>query len=481
VSRAAATPADRGRRTWPQRLVLGLNAVLIVTALATAGGLAYVYSRSEEIQRVELGNVLTDEPAAAGEPQNYLIIGTDNALPGEPGYRPELGASERSDTIMLLRVDPGSGQATLLSFPRDLYVRIPEVGRDRINAAIQYGGAERLVATIESNFDIPVHHYVSINLEGFEELVGLVGGIPIYFPEPARDERSGLDVPQAGCVRLDPVQALAYARARAYQTLHEGRWVFDGTGDLGRISRQQHFIRRALDTAIARGARNPLVLRHLVDAGVRSVRLDASLTVDDLVDLGQRFRSFNPDTLTTMSLPVVDDIAGGAEVLRLVESEAQPILDIFRATTSNDQVPGGVSVVVLNGTGVAGAASAAATELGTVGFTVPPEAVGDAEAVGLARTVVRFEPGFEASADLVERHLAGGADLEPVADLDAGPIVVVVGDDWAGVLTTPRPPVAAEPAPAAGASPAPSEQEQPAAATTTLVGAVPAVPPGVEC
>jgi LCP family protein required for cell wall assembly len=457
--------------------VIGLNCLLIVAALVTAGGLGYVYSRSEQIQRVELGHALTDEPAEAGEPQNYLIIGVDNTPPGEPGYRPELGASERSDTIMLLRIDAGSGDATLLSFPRDLYVRIPEVGRDRINAAVQYGGAERLVATIEENFDIPVHHYLSINLEGFKRLVELVGGIPVYFAEPARDQRSGLDVPQPGCVVLSPDQALAYARSRAYQTLRDGGWEFDGTGDLGRISRQQHFIRRALDTAIARGARNPLVLRDLIDAGVRSVRLDESLTVDDLVDLGRRFRSFNPDTLTTLSLPVADDVVGGADVLRLVESQAQPILDRFRGTEGEEPVPGAVPLAVLNGTGAAGAAATAVSQLEAVGFTVPPGAIGDAEGVDFSRTVVRFEPGFEANADLLERYLAAGATLEAADDLDAGPLVVVVGHDWMGVLATPRPGGTTQ----ASATSTTAVASEPAGVATTVVGEVPQAPPGVDC
>jgi LCP family protein required for cell wall assembly len=444
-----------------------VNLVLIMAALATAGGLAYVYTRSTEIQRVELGNVLTDEPVVAGEPQNYLIIGVDNAAPGEPGFRPELGASMRSDTIIVLRIDPQSEQAALLSFPRDLYVRIPDAGRDRINAAVQFGGPERLIATIEQNYEIPIHHYLSVNLDGFKQLVELLDGIPVYFPEPARDDRSGLDVPQPGCVVLDPEQALAYARARAFEVFRDGRWRVDGSGDLGRIARQQHFIRRALETAIARGARNPLVLRHLLEAGVGSVQLDQALTVEDLVDLSGRFRSFNPETLVMYSLPVVDDVVGGSDVLRLVESEAQPVFDVFRGAEAA-LLPSGVQLAVLNGTGAAGRAGQAAAELQAVGFVVPPGASADAERFDFARTVVRFEPGYEAQAALLQSYIAAPVDLEPVADLDAAPVVVVVGGDWAGVLQQPR---EASPVPAAptttGVEPSP---ETP--------GETPAVPVG---
>ncbi|MGH9118867.1 MAG: LCP family protein [Acidimicrobiales bacterium] len=464
-------PVDRAHRTWPQRLVIALNVVLILLALTAAGGLGYVYSRSTDIRRVELGTVLADDAVAPGQPENYLIIGVDNAPPGEPGYRPDLGSSERSDTIMVIRIDPESEQALLLSFPRDLYARIPGVGRDRINAAIQYGGPELLVATIEEGYGVPIHHFVSVNLEGFKQLVDLVGGIPVYFPEPARDDRSGLDVPEAGCVVLGPEQALAYARSRAYQALRDGRWQVDGTGDLGRISRQQHFIRRALETAISHGARNPLVLRHLIDAGISSVRLDEELTVDDLVDLGRRFGDFNPDTLTMHSLPVVDDVVGGAAVLRLVERHAEPVLDAFRGAPGEDLTPTGVQVAVLNGTGQSGAASAAVAELEAVGFEVPPGTTGDAERFDFPGTVVRYEPGFEAHAALVASHLAAGASMQPVDDLDAGPVVVVVGTDWAGVLATPR-----EAAPIVAAPIDPAEPS-----TTSVVGEVPEAPAEVDC
>ena len=105
---------------------------------------------------------------------------------------------------------------------------------------------------------------------------------------------------------------------------HDGRWRTDPTGDLGRISRQQDFIRRALQRAIARGARNPAVLDDLLDAAVDNVTVDDRLTPGDLVDLASRFRTFNPDNLETFSLPVYDAVVNGAPVLRLREADARP-------------------------------------------------------------------------------------------------------------------------------------------------------------
>jgi LCP family protein required for cell wall assembly len=476
--------SDKAHRTWPQRLVLALNVFLILCALATASGLAYVYTRTTEIQRIELGDVLTEPPVEPGQPQNFLIIGLDNVPEGEAGHREGIGG-QRSDTIMVLRVDPASERADLLSFPRDLYVRIPDVGSDRINAAIQHGGSEALIATISGNFDIPIHHYVAIDFDGFQQLVGLVGGIPIYFPEPVRDRRSGLDVPNTGCIVLSPEQALAYTRSRSFEFLRDGRWHTDGTGDLGRISRQQDFIRRAIDRAIDRGVRNPRVLRDLVNAGLDTIVVDEGVTVDDLVTLGQRFRSFNPDTLVLHSLPVADDVVGGSAVLRLVEQQAETTLDVFRGTGQTGAIePGAVRATVLNGTGQSGRATQIADELRRLGFTVAAGAVGDAERFDFNRSVIRFQPGFEEHARLLERYLVAGANLEQVDSQPVGPVVLVVGGDWAGLLDAPREPglggVVGESAVAPPAQPPPPPASDPSS-STTLVGEVPQTPPDVEC
>ena len=100
----------------------------------------------------------------------------------------------RSDTVMILRVEPGAERASLLSLPRDLWVPLAGGGNQRINSAIQNGGPSELIDTIEQYFGIPIHHYVQVDFAGFQELVDVVDGVSVYFPAPARDTHSGLDV-----------------------------------------------------------------------------------------------------------------------------------------------------------------------------------------------------------------------------------------------------------------------------------------------
>ena len=476
----------RGRRTWQQRVVLCSSGALAVVILVTAGGLAYVYSKYSRLPRVTLGSVLTtkDDP---DEAQNFLLVGVDSAAnlddddPARDG-RGNVGGL-RSDTVMVLRVEPGAERASLLSFPRDLWVPLASGGKQRINAAIQNGGPSELIDTIEQYFGIPIHHYVQVDFAGFQELVDVVDGVSVYFPAAARDSRSGLWVEDAGCVTLDGRQALSYVRSRHYQRYVDGRWRTDPSGDLGRVSRQQDFIIRALTRAVGQGARNPLTLDRLVDAGLATVTVDDLLTADDIIDLGRSFRSFDPGSLTTYALPTVPGSAGGASILRLQDEEAQPILDHFRGTDPGDLRPSDVRVLVLNGSGQSGHASETSEGLQAAGFG--SAGTGDAERFDVTEPLVRYTAGSEAKADLVARYLDPSARLELVdADLGAD-VVVVTGSQLTGVRTDPRPPgpsTTATTTTSTTSTTIPGEATSSTSTTsTTVVGYVPRAPAGVDC
>ena len=483
-----ANHAAARHRTWRQRAVIGVNAIACVTCFVLTGVLSWSWHRVREIPRIDLGHELA--AADVGEvgdslPQNVLIVGTDSAdgLPDDDPIRVGRDAGVRTDTLMLLRIDPSAEQATLLSLPRDLYVPIAGTsGSARINNAIQ-GGPARLVATVTDALDLPVHHYVEVDFAGFRELVDAIGGVPVYFPEPVRDLRSGLEVPEAGCVNLDPVQALAYARARAYEVFRDGRWDVDGSGDLGRISRQQDFIRRALHRAFQRGARNPAVLAELVDTAVGAITLDSTLTISDLSAIALRFRNFDPAALQTLGLPVTDAVIDGADVLRLDRSAAQPILDLFRGRDPHEVAPDNTVVEVRNGSSTVGAAEEAAAALRALGFVVPPDATGDADSAEVAQTTVQYREGAEREAALVAGALATDPALDGPEELVGADIRVVIGADFPGVGTTIR---ALDPAllPGLDAAPAISvttTSAPPTVTPTTANGEVPVPPPGATC
>ena len=488
---AGGKEGRRLRRTWPQRALLGFNGVAILGTLALAAALAYANDKLAEIERFDFAIGVLDgdddgEPVDPGEPQNYLIVGTDSAArldPNDPAYRVDEGIL--SDTIMVLRVDPDQAQAQLLSFPRDLWVSIPNWGESKINAALA-AGREALIGTIQENFGIPIHHSVEVDFLGFQDLVAAVDGIPIYFDRPLRDTQIGLQIGHTGCITLPPDEALDYVRARHLDYYEDGEWKDDGSSDLGRISRQQDFIRRAIQRAIDKGVRNPVTLNALVNAGIDSVSLDDTITIDQLIDLGSRFRNFSPEQLNTMSLDIAYDFVGEQSILRMLDNEAnQARLNIFRGVAEPGSVEGAadaasVAVQTLNGTGTTGQATEVANGLAALGFDTSP-GTGDAESFDIAQTTIRYKAGEEANAAFVASQLPGGAVLQEVPDTGYADVIVVTGGDYAGISPTLVAPTTTTPPVTTGTSiPAPTTTV-PNLPTTTVQGIVPVTPEGESC
>ena len=444
----------RQRRTWPQRLGL-LTGVLVAAASVVAiVGLNYANSKADQLNRVALGPVLGEE-VESGEPLNFLLIGVDSAAGLDPDDPIAIDRTDTqlTDTLMLLRVDPGSNQAHLMSLPRDLVLELPDAGyEERINAALAIGGPELLVRAIEENFDLPLNHYLQVDFEGFLGLVDAVDGVPLWLEYPVRDVRTGLVVRSAGCHTFTPDEALAFVRSRALEQRVDGEWKnLDLTPDLARIDRQQEFVVAALKRALSKGARNLRVLNDLVNVGIGNLVVDERLTPNDILDLGERFRAFQADTLVTMVPPVVDAELRGAQVLRLSDGpEAQAMFDVFRGVTGRRAGPESVRVLVSNGAGTAGLGSMVAADLARVGFDVV--GFGDAPDFDVVETVVRTTTDGRAAARLLARWLAVEVPIEIVEATSQGEVELVLGLDWAGVLESARP--APEPSrPTPGAAP----------------------------
>ena len=145
-----------------------------------------------------------DRPAVLEPGGNYLLIGSDsrafvdNSQDSQHFGSEQTQTGQRSDTIMVAHVEAATGSGFLVSFPRDLWVDIPGIGHAKINAAFN-AGPQRVIETIEQDFDVPISHYLQVDFAGFRKIVNALGTIPIYFPTPARDVKSGLYITKAGC------------------------------------------------------------------------------------------------------------------------------------------------------------------------------------------------------------------------------------------------------------------------------------------
>jgi LCP family protein required for cell wall assembly len=207
---------------------------LIVASMATATAvslLVYLTDIAKGLGGLEDLAGQLDNVEGSNKAQNFLIMGSD-VRQGETG-------KGRSDTTILLRVDPKAGAISMLSIPRDLKVNIPDgVGVDKFNAAYSYGGPKltlRVVKQLTGN-QIPIHHAVNVDFRGFADAVNSIGCVYIdvdrHYFVPVEAEYSEIDV-EAGYQRLCGLKALQYVRYR------------QGDSDIVRSARQQDFLREA--------------------------------------------------------------------------------------------------------------------------------------------------------------------------------------------------------------------------------------------
>jgi LCP family protein required for cell wall assembly len=247
---------------------------------------------------------------------------------------------ERSDTIMVLRVDPVDNRVAILSFPRDLYVEIAAGGgMSRINSAYERDEPQRLVDTLYDNFGITIDHYIQVDFCAFKTLVDAVGGVAVPFEYPARDDNTGLNVPEPGCFTFDGEHALAYVRTRHYEYEDppgSGQWTTDPTSDLGRISRQQDFLRRTLASLLDKGPLNPRVARGLIRATTTYITTDRDLTPARMMEFAGVMNDVDPTSILTYQIEATGRTIGGAAVLipNIDGENMQAVLAIFRGEIS---------------------------------------------------------------------------------------------------------------------------------------------------
>ena len=209
---------------------------------------------------------LTKPVASAGtettvEPpntQNILLIGSDNRETEGDKYG-------RSDTLMLVHIDPEQNFVSVLSLPRDLRVEIPGYGRQKINAAYAIKGAELAIETVQTVTGVDLDHYVNIDFDAFRQLTTELGGIYVDV-----DRRYYYVGDNYETINIWPgYQALAGENALDYV-----RFRHDNNNDFGRIQRQQRFLRAAKEQVSKWDA--ALKIPSLVDVLARNVTTDMS-------------------------------------------------------------------------------------------------------------------------------------------------------------------------------------------------------------
>jgi LCP family protein required for cell wall assembly len=439
-------------RVFLSRFVTALVLCVVLAAGGVAGAYWFANNKWDDVTNARIpDNFFTHVPK--GKPANYLIIGSDTrAFVNNSADASHFGTSsdeggQRSDTIMVAHIDPATNTGLLVSFPRDLKVNVPGRGFTRINSAFSESPAT-LIQTLKDNFNIPINHYLEIDFAGFRELVDAVGGVPIYFTTPARDTYTGLKILLPGCYKMNGGDALAYVRSRhfEYKNTAQDSWHEDPYSDLGRIARQQYFIRSLAEIAINTAAKHPLKANNIMNKAFATLTKDKGLGLSDVKGLAATLREADPAVVQMTTLPNLP--SGDGATLVVDQAKAAPVLAALRSFSSDkatantlpkDVKPSDVNVKVLNGSGVKGQAGTTLDALGAAGFKMIQPAA-DADRRDYATTEVRYAEGAKAKAQLVAAYLGVG-NLVAGGTVVGSDVTIVLGRDFQHVTAPTSAPV----------------------------------------
>lgn len=212
------------------------------------------------------------------EPMSVLLLGIDSGSLG----RVEVG---RSDVLMVMTLNSNTNHITLTSIPRDTYVEIVGQGiMDKINHAYAFGGIEMSRATVEQFLDIPIDHYILVNMAGLSEIIDQVGGVEVI--PPSTFSISGYHFVEGQAITLDGEMALAYVRER-----------YTSGGDYGRQERQRQLV-TAVIHQISK-SKNIFNLKNIFYSLNENIKTDF-----DFMTLMRLYKEFNDsvDNVTTYQI-----------------------------------------------------------------------------------------------------------------------------------------------------------------------------------
>ncbi|HEX2979554.1 MAG TPA: LCP family protein [Anaerolineaceae bacterium] len=443
------------------RLTLGLFAAFVVLALASAFvAFTVVKDLIASWTMTDVGGVQID-PNSANAP---VVAGTLSPDPLQaatgPTPQPWDGASRinilmlgldardwdsadgnagdpaRSDTMILLTMDPLSKTAGMLSIPRDLWVNIPSYGYGKINMAYFLGDVNQMpgggpglaMQTVQEFLGVPIHYYAQIDFNAFVDFIDTLGGIEINVPEEIKVDPLGQHntvILQPGVQTISGDVALGYARNR-----------YTANGDFDRSNRQQQVIMAIRDKVVNLNMLSTLVANAPTLYQQLSSGVHTNLTMEQIISLAWTAKDIAPENITQR-------VIGLEQVSEGTSPEGwfiyKPITDKIRLlrdeifTTGGPLSPAateGASIMVKNGTGVPGLGSRTTDYL--KGFGLNLLEPGNADELLGATTIYDYTGKPYTMKYLVDTLNIDKSRIfnsyDPNAQVD---IVIILGSDWA--------------------------------------------------
>jgi len=305
----------KGSRKWVRNLVLFI--ILIIVAVAAYCIYQYNKGLSEATDGKYKNDGKTFKQFQGTEPQfgeiNILLIGSDSR--GEE--------HARSDSIMIAHYNQKTQQLKLVSLMRDMYVNIPEHGKQKLNAAFAYGGPELLRKTIKQTFDININYYTVVDFQGFSKIVDIIApkGVEVNIPY---EMSYGIGMKlQPGKQVLHGKKLLGYVRFR-----------HDRLSDFGRVERQQEVIGKLKDQAVS--VHSIVNLPRIL--GLADPYIDTNVDTGTILAIGKGLMIGKSHKTETMRLPVNNSFTNErvdvGDVLNIdVEKNKQALKEFLEANS----------------------------------------------------------------------------------------------------------------------------------------------------
>lgn len=315
-------PKRSARARWEAGSRLVARAAVVLLAVASLGatgafwGIFRGVDGAKGVKALLLDDPNIQHPEEQKGDENFLLIGADT----REGDNGNLGAGDtrdvegsRSDTIILVNIPASRARVVAVSFPRDLQIDRPQCAawdsvtgqyskqkqpaetHAKMNSAYMYGGPQCLVQVVQKLSGLKINHFIGEDFEGFAKMVDAVGGVEVCSKKPLYDDELGTVLEKAGRQTLDGTQALQYVRARQIEA--------EGTGDYGRIKRQQKFISSLLRSMLSQKVLgDPVKLHGLLQAFTANV-VQSGVNVDDLVTLAKSMQNLQSNKVTFITIP----------------------------------------------------------------------------------------------------------------------------------------------------------------------------------
>jgi LCP family protein required for cell wall assembly len=446
-------PGVRRRDQFPHGMVVSTRALLASLSLLVlvASGVAWATFQNftESVPHGLPVPVDTSDPDGAD--QDILLVGNDTRAGATRAEQTALHTGHdvttaNADTMMLLHVPANGSRPTLVSFPRDSWVTVPDHGLGKINSAYpdgyndakrkkmsemdaQSAGINSTIRTIHALTGLHVDHYMQVNLLGFYRISEAIGGVTVCLNAAQNKTtevgdgahgNSGINLPKGVSV-IKGAQALAFVRQR-HGLPH---------GDLDRIKRQQYFLKAAFQKITTAGSLlNPFKMRDLLKAVGSSLLVDPKL---DLLQLARQFQSLTSGKIRFATIPnngpklIYPD--GVATSIVEVNRRAMPAF-VAQIRGQGDETyqkaaaaaPSTVTVDVLNGADIPRLAAHNGDALKKLGFRI--NVVDSTDTT--ARTTVEYPPGKEAQAKAL---VAAVPHAKPVATPGLTRVTLILGTD----------------------------------------------------